>query len=137
MENDDSTLLTTSSGSQLADRRMVVDITYSLPDGERRALRFSKGFRIGRSQGCEVRINDYRVSREHLQVYWEGERWWLRDLGSSNGTYLHGKLIHQLPLSGKTTLELGSGGPLVQLEVVSSAQSTSEAEHPTKGLEHS
>lgn len=31
------------------------------------------------------------VSAEHASIYWAGERWELRDLGSSNGTYVDGR----------------------------------------------
>jgi len=44
---------------------------------------------IGRSSRAEVHVDDARVSRRgHAEIYWEGRRWWLRDLGSRNGTYV-------------------------------------------------
>lgn len=46
---------------------------------------------IGRGLGCDVVVDDLDVSREHAVVHREGGRWVLRDLGTSNGTWLEGR----------------------------------------------
>src|ERR1041384_1678726 len=43
---------------------------------------------LGRSTTASVRLADREVSRKHSQVDKEGEDYVLRDLGSSNGTFL-------------------------------------------------
>lgn len=43
---------------------------------------------IGRSGSCLLRLGANVVSGEHATLSWSGERWELRDLGSSNGTWL-------------------------------------------------
>lgn len=43
---------------------------------------------IGRSSRAHVRIAGERASRRHAEIYWDGRRWWLRDAGSHNGTYI-------------------------------------------------
>jgi adenylate cyclase len=48
---------------------------------------------LGRSTTASVRLADREVSRKHSQIDKEGEEFILRDLGSSNGTYLNGKRI--------------------------------------------
>ena len=48
---------------------------------------------LGRSTQASVRLADREVSRKHSQVDKEGEDYVLRDLGSSNGTFLNGKRI--------------------------------------------
>ena len=48
---------------------------------------------LGRSTTASVRLADREVSRKHSQIDKEGEDYVLRDLGSSNGTYLNGKRI--------------------------------------------
>jgi pSer/pThr/pTyr-binding forkhead associated (FHA) protein len=45
---------------------------------------------IGRSNANDIQIHDKRVSRHHLVVWTEGGRYWLKDLGSGNGTYVNG-----------------------------------------------
>src|SRR5204862_8049449 len=48
---------------------------------------------LGRSTTATVRLADRAVSRKHSQVDKEAEDYVLRDLGSSNGTFLNGKRI--------------------------------------------
>jgi len=48
---------------------------------------------LGRSTTASVRLADREVSRKHSQIDKEGDDYVLRDLGSSNGTFLNGKRI--------------------------------------------
>jgi len=48
---------------------------------------------LGRSTQATVRLADREVSRKHSQIDREGQDFVLRDLGSSNGTFLNGKRI--------------------------------------------
>lgn len=48
---------------------------------------------LGRSTSASVRLADREVSRKHSQIDHEDEDYILRDLGSSNGTFLNGKRI--------------------------------------------
>ncbi len=45
---------------------------------------------IGRSAHCDLRIDDARVSAEHASLYFEDDRWIVRDLASRNGTTVNG-----------------------------------------------
>jgi hypothetical protein len=40
----------------------------------------------GRAPTCAVRLVDQSASNNHASVFWTGERWEVRDLGSMNGT---------------------------------------------------
>ncbi len=100
-----------------------IEITYSLADGSPKTARFTDSFIVGRQQTCGVQIEDTRVSREHLKIYPEAGRWWAEDMGSRNGTFVDGQPIHNIPLEGDTTLELGLGGPVVHLHLSQTGQS--------------
>lgn len=52
-----------------------------------------KRFTIGRGQGSDILINDFAISREHAVVEIRGGSFYLKDLGSSNGTYVDGSAI--------------------------------------------
>ena len=49
------------------------------------------GFTIGLDPGCDINLPDVLVSRHHavIRVHEDGECW-IEDLGSRNGTYVHG-----------------------------------------------
>lgn len=58
---------------------------------------------IGRREGCDVCLSyDSQVSREHALVLFDGERFWLEDTGSTNGTF-----IGEQRISGRAALEPG------------------------------
>jgi adenylate cyclase len=48
---------------------------------------------LGRSTGADVRVPDREASRKHSQIDRQGADYVLRDLGSSNGTFLNGKKL--------------------------------------------
>ena len=50
-------------------------------------------FTLGRSAGCELVFTDDTVSRRHAELRIVDGRWILRDLGSSNGTYVNDQKI--------------------------------------------
>ena len=50
-------------------------------------------FSIGRAPGSMLRLNHFTVSRTHAQLRSIGDGWKLRDLGSSNGTWVNGSRV--------------------------------------------
>ncbi|HVY61486.1 MAG TPA: FHA domain-containing protein, partial [Planctomycetota bacterium] len=48
---------------------------------------------IGRDDACEVSLLDEAASRRHAAVSRRGERYFVRDLGSRNGTRLNGAAL--------------------------------------------
>ena len=48
---------------------------------------------IGRHPDCTVRLDDSFVSAEHAQLTWGEGRWWISDLGSTNGTRVYGQRV--------------------------------------------
>ena len=81
-------------------------------EGEKR---FTENFLIGRHSDCDLQIQDSRVSRVHARVFFEGNRWRVKDMESANGTYLGGVRIQEALLPQEAELELGKGGPVISL----------------------
>jgi pSer/pThr/pTyr-binding forkhead associated (FHA) protein len=57
---------------------------------------------VGRSAGCELRLDDPKVSRQHATLLAEGGGLSVRDDGSLNGTWLNDRRI-----DGLATLRIG------------------------------
>lgn len=53
----------------------------------------SHAYSIGRAPGSMLRLNHFTVSRTHAQLRATGDGWKLRDLGSSNGTWVNGSRV--------------------------------------------
>ena len=81
---------------------------------------------LGRERGCDVVLRDPRASRRHAELRpLTGGRVLLRDLGSTNGTWVGGERIAEAVLAGGEELRLGD----VRL-ALSSALAAPEAPAP-------
>jgi len=77
---------------------------------------FSNEFCIGRDSGCDVQImDDPSVSRTHVEVSFYDGSWWLRDVGSTNGTYVDDQKIDIVPLRTSLKLRVGTGKTVLSL----------------------
>lgn len=58
-------------------------------------LRLPVGLRtlVGRHPSCDLVIDEPFVSAEHAEIAASGGRWRVRDLGSTNGTFLNGEPV--------------------------------------------
>ena len=63
--------------------------------GERRETKVAGILTIGRSPSASIPLEDKALSREHTQIYPKDGKFFVRDLGSKNGTYVNGKVINQ------------------------------------------
>ncbi len=69
----------------------------------------SRGLVIGREPGNDIALPSDTVSRQHLQVLWDGKQVMVKDLGSSNGTWLGGvRLLPQVsqPWPGQQSIRI-------------------------------
>ncbi len=46
---------------------------------------------IGRSDDCDIVLDDRQISRLHARVVWREDHYEIEDLGSKNGTHLNGR----------------------------------------------
>ena len=64
-------------------------------------------FTIGRDKSCNLNLKSRQVSRRHAQINISGNMAWVRDLSSTNGTFLNRKAIVEA--------EIISSGDILQL----------------------
>ncbi|MBK8253944.1 MAG: GGDEF domain-containing protein [Polyangiaceae bacterium] len=63
---------------------------------------------IGRAQTVQVRLLDDGISRKHARVVQIGDKVYIEDLQSSNGTYLNGEPIQTAELKDGDKIRIGS-----------------------------
>jgi len=80
-----------SSILMLDSHRATVAITAGPRKGKQVAIPGEK-LVLGREQPVDLLVEDKAASRRHAQVYRKGGKWYLKDLDSTNGTYLDGPL---------------------------------------------
>jgi len=82
----------------------------TLSDAEGRIELLRPHHLIGRSRSMHTRVPDQEVSAQHAAILWTGEGWFLKDLGSRNGTFLDGRRLpagELAPLRAGTSLAFG------------------------------
>jgi adenylate cyclase len=82
---------------------------------------------LGRSNTCEIVITDPLVSRQHCQVILGMGGINLRDLGSTNGTFLNGTRITESPLRNQDVVSIGGSRLRFAVEV---AKETTDTKTP-------
>lgn len=61
------------------------------------AIRHNSGvMTIGRQEGCQLTVRSSQVSRKHCQLFEKDGKILLKDLGSSNGTFVNGTKVEGL-----------------------------------------
>lgn len=85
--------------------------------GDRCEQEFDTKFMIGRDFNADIRLNDDRVSRRHLEVYPVGTEWCIKDQSSLNGSYVNGNAVDVMKIDAGLEVSLDKGGPRVQLDV--------------------
>ena len=97
------------SGSHDELRGLTADLPAAPPAGLTQRLRARLGQRpaglleagelvharltIGRSSSCQLVLSDDTVSRRHAEIWREADRCYVSDLGSTNGTWVHGSRV--------------------------------------------
>ncbi len=56
-------------------------------------IRVSPGAVIGRDGANEVVMDEDTVSARHALLRFDGRRWWVEDLDSTNGTFVNGQRV--------------------------------------------
>jgi predicted component of type VI protein secretion system len=86
-------------------------------DGERKSFSITRDVTVmGRREDCDFRIPLGDISRKHCRIIKEDNVLKIEDLGSSNGTYVNGKRIHEAEVQAGDTIQIGPCVFVTQIE---------------------
>jgi len=71
-------------------------------------FKLDQGGAIGRGDGCEFRIRDSEISRQHARIFQDGADMWIEDLGSTNGTFVNGSPVDRRALNDGDKIQIGT-----------------------------
>ena len=63
---------------------------------------------VGRDASADVQIHDTGLSRKHFEIIWDGKKAGIRDLGSTNGTFVGGVKISEQALAVDSIIKAGN-----------------------------
>ncbi|TNE49523.1 MAG: FHA domain-containing protein [Deltaproteobacteria bacterium] len=87
----------------------MAELILKLKDREIKRINISKvETTLGRDPECDLFIDNIGISREHCRILYRGGRFFLRDNGSSNGTFLNNnRVTHESELHDQDEIQLG------------------------------
>ena len=77
------------------------------PDAGKTAEMESSWIRVGASDDCDLVLADNRVSGSHFEIQLDDTGYRLRDLGSTNGTFVSGLRVGEIYLNPNTVISVG------------------------------
>ena len=84
-------------------------LRYEDTEGKTHQVELSeKGLTIGRSNDCDIALEDEKSSRMHCGIRFEDGRFFLRDLKSKNGTFLNDELVETESIQPNDVFRVGS-----------------------------
>lgn len=62
---------------------------------------------IGRGRKADLALAEATISRAHAAIGFDGERFFVEDLGSTNGTLVNGARVSRQPLKSDDEIQMG------------------------------
>ncbi|MFF8196609.1 FHA domain-containing protein [Streptomyces bobili] len=92
----------------------------------------SRSYTLGRDPQGDVVLDDARVSWRHATVSFNGRGWTLEDHGSTNGTFVQGRRVHQVDIGPGSAVHLGNAtdGPRLNLSGAQAAVAQQQPQQP-------
>jgi len=73
----------------------TLDLVYSIISENKKKYLIEGGEVIGRGKDCDIFIDDKKISRNHAEINIKNGKLFLKDLGSSNGTFKNGNRVRK------------------------------------------
>jgi pSer/pThr/pTyr-binding forkhead associated (FHA) protein len=95
-------------------------LIHKRPDGSDRVLEIgNKPLIIGRLPESDIMVRDSFVSRVHCGIGFSGDRYTIKDLGSTNGTYRNGGRVFESFLSPGDKIQVGNTTLIFEIDPAS------------------
>ncbi len=106
----------------MSEPQIIVDHLSGSRRGERQTFAVGCTVRFGRHPDSEVRFHAHRdldASSRHAELERDGDLYMLRDVGSSNGTFVDGELTAEraIAVGESLVVDFGDGGPRLRIYV--------------------
>ena len=76
--------------TSIGEINLALRLQVYYPTGEEETIRVTGEQSVaGREASCDIYLRDDHISRRHFEIIKQSNLYYLRDLGSSNGTYLN------------------------------------------------
>lgn len=109
INNDPPTRILQFKPGEEKFRTLNAVLTVTGRDGSAKRIPFKRGsLVVGAKNDCDVVIADDTVSGRHCEFVKKGNHLILRDLGSTNGTWLKGAKISEVPLTDSAEIKIGT-----------------------------
>jgi serine/threonine-protein kinase len=89
-----------------ADRGLTVQPAHLIFDDGTDLWLVRSGYSMGRASENDFRFDNADLSSRHCQLSFDGQRWWVSDLGSKNGVRVNGQLALDHPLRSGDRIKL-------------------------------
>jgi len=97
----------------------VPRVTLVVIDGASRGATIQAGptpVRVGSAEACALRLDDRRVSRVHFEIAVTSDRVAVRDLGSTNGTFVDGVRVRDADVAASSVIRAGDSAIRVDVD---------------------
>ncbi|HVF90684.1 MAG TPA: HD domain-containing phosphohydrolase [Blastocatellia bacterium] len=85
-------------------------LTFTVSNGDSRTLNLYEGLiRIGRMDDNDLPFDNPYISRHHAEIFFDEGRYWIRDLGSTSGTFINDEPVDVRGLDNGDLIRLGRG----------------------------
>ena len=78
------------------------------PDKGKKILLNKSVIKIGKSDASNFMLTDKTISRKHLEIRYKDDSFLLKDVGSTNGTFLNGNRVKEAYLNPGDAIKLGN-----------------------------
>ena len=89
----DNTQVISAGGVQAGRPAATAQLVLDTPDGPHAFPLDTNLVTVGRGLNNDLIVEDPRVSRQHAQIRFKSRRYFIGDLGSTNGTYVNGQQV--------------------------------------------